>query len=525
MRLGIGLSLRFGAMGWRRGSIAALLLAIGALAVAGAATAAARDTYVDCRASTSTGAGTKADPVASLQDLGKARLGPGDRLLLRRGTSCQGTLRVRGAGTAGDPALVGGWGQGKKPQVAATGASGIELRNMSHVVLRGLAVTNPGDNTTKKRGVHVVVRSGVSSDVVVRNLNVHDVGGNLDKDAGGSGGIQADVLPNADAPGPVRFDGLRIVKNRINDVSRSGIFIVGTNDPDRPRATKVWPEASSGVVVRSNRVSHTAGDGIVPVGTEGALVTKNIVSDGNLAGRPLTDPAGMICNAGIWTFHANNTVIRNNEVFGMHLNGCDGTGYDIDYDQDGTVVEYNLSHDNEGGFMLLCTDDSPRVAEVRFNLSINDGHTFAESPCAATPGRTLDGIRMYNNTFYAPHADVFTPGLTTISKLFGPGDFRFANNIVVATETQPAKLPCGDFCDHNLFYGLPPSGTSAVTAKPVFVDPTLALPGRYAAGKGFRLKDRSPAIGAGIAIPDDGGRDYFGDPITGPPSLGMDQPG
>src|SRR5690606_17576091 len=108
-------------------------------------------------------------------------------------------------------------------------------------------------------------------------------------------------------------------------------------------------EASTGVRIRRNRIHRPAGDGIVTLGTDGARVRRNVVTEGNLAGRGLTDPQGMICNAGIWAFHANNTRIEHNLVSGMKFNGCDGSGYDIDYDQDGTVVQYNRSHDNEGG--------------------------------------------------------------------------------------------------------------------------------------------------------------------------------
>lgn len=45
-----------------------------------------------------------------------------------------------------------------------------------------------------------------------------------------------------------------------------------------------------------------------------------------------------------------------NEVYGNRLGGGDGQGLDVDINCNDTVVQYNYSHDNEGGFVLVCTD-------------------------------------------------------------------------------------------------------------------------------------------------------------------------
>ena len=186
-----------------------------------------------------------------------------------------------------------------------------------------------------------------------------------------------------------------------------------------------------------------------------------MVSGGNRAGHTLVRSQREICNAGIWTFHANSTLIQLNEVFGMNFNGCDGTGFDIDYDQDGTVVQFNYSHDNEGGFIAALHRRRPAPGRRPLQPLVNDGAHLPESPCkgAAGAGATLDGVRMYNNTFVAPTHNVFSPALVSLPALFSAGDFQFRNNIVVSTQSQLAPLPCGDNCSHNLFFGLPASGT------------------------------------------------------------------
>jgi len=320
-----------------------------------------------------------------------------------------------------------------------------------------------------------------------------------------------------------RFDGVQILDNRIEHVTRSGIFIAGSPGGVRPRAGTPWPEASTHVVVRGNRLAHLAGDGIVPTGTDGAVVERNVVVDGNAAGAPWNGPSP-VCNAGIWAFNANSTLIQFNDVSHMQFNGCDGTGYDVDYDQDRTIVQYNVSHDNAGGFILLCTDANPRVAEVRYNLSLDDAATLSDAPCAITSGNigSLDDVRFFDNTIVAarPVATLEDIPLTT---LFSPGDFVFANNVVVATTPQSVPLACGDHCTNNLFAGLPPSGTQAVVGDPRFVGSGGRVGGTPAGA--FRLRRDSPAIGAGVLLPGAPSYDFFGTrvPRDAPPSIGFAQ--
>jgi hypothetical protein len=442
-------------------------------------------------------------------------LRPGDRLLLRRGSRCAGTLTV-----ATPRVVVGAYGRGPCPRIDAQGAEAVLLRDVDRVVVQDLELTNAGPEA-RRRGVRVVVERGVARGITLRRLWIHDVDGDLAKGRNGSGGISLE----ATGPPPARFDGLRVLRNRIERVSRSGISMVGTLDPARPDADTPWPSASTRVRIARNRIDLVGGDGIVPRGTVGAVVAHNVVSRGNLRGSPLLGPTP-VCNAGIWTFHANRTQIRHNEVFGMESHDCDGTGFDVDYDQDGTVVEGNYSHDNEGGFILLCADDEPRHrAEVRFNLSVDDAATLSTVPCRAPYGRVgdLSGIRVTHNTVVAPRPRLVAEHFE-LPVLVGAGSLLFANNVVVATEPQTAPFPCGPNCTHNLFAGMPPAGEAAIEGPPGFLDPRRRGRGRLPVGRGFRVRARSPGVGAGLDL---GGapRDYFGRPVApGPPTVGFAAP-
>ena len=499
-----------------RRAIPILMAALAVACAATAASASAARTFVDCTAAPAGADGTRAHPLTTLADASSVPLEPGGAILLRRGTECAGTLALTGSGSKSRPALVSGYGDGARPRIAASGEDAVSLLNVSHVFVDRLEVANPGDGSGRKRGIHLVAAGRTVTGVTVRGNRIHDVGGNLDKDGGGSGGIQVDST----GPGTGRFRHLVIEDNRISDVSRSGIFVVGVSGGERPRASEPWPEASTGVRIRRNHIRRVAGDGIVTLGTDGARVRRNFVTKGNLAGRGLADPEGMICNAGIWAFHANNTLIERNVVTRMKFNGCDGSGYDIDYDQDGTVVQFNESYANEGGFMLLCTDDQPRSAEVRFNVSVNDGFSFNSSPCSR-PAGSYDGLRIYNNTIVGPDPGVAILGFDN-TQLYGPPSLDFFNNILAATEAGRG-FTCEPDCRNNLFFHMPAAGRDAVTGSPRFF---FKGPYRGTATPGkLGLRPSSPAIGAGAPIPRDVERDFFGTRIerAGKPDIGFFQ--
>ena len=475
---------------------------------------AATTRYVDCSAPTS-GDGSRLAPWNDLATANAAPLGPGDRLLLRRGTVCAGPLAPIAEGSEQQPVRIGAYGSGARPRVDATSEDAVLLRNTSFTIVRDLEVTNAGPEA-RRRGVHILADGQLVRGLTVRDLYIHDVDGDLAKDGFGSGGIQGDVANGG------RFDGLLIEKNRIEDVSRSGIFLpIGGGT--RPRSGEPWPEASTNVVVRGNRLTRLAGDGIVSLGTVGAVLEENVVSTGNLRGMSIYSGTP-VCNAGIWTFSANDTVIQRNEVFDMRFNGCDGNGFDVDYEQDGTIVQYNYSHDNEGGFILLCTDDRPRTAQVRFNLSVNDAWAVAQSPCAFPRIGGFDGIRFHNNTFIGPNPLLSFQNLRSDS-LLDTQNLDFRNNLFVADPPIARPFPCGAGCSNNLFFGMPAQGTDAITANPQLVAPSRSGNGRRRVGMGFRLRRGSPAIGAGVEVPDAVTQDYFGrtfDPAQ--PSIGMHQP-
>jgi hypothetical protein len=93
--------------------------------------------YVNRKTGNNANAGTR--PGSAWKTLAKASsatLAPGDRLLLKRGVSWRGSLRVAESGTLANPILVGAYGVGKRPRI--TGASSCVVLSGSYVVARQL---------------------------------------------------------------------------------------------------------------------------------------------------------------------------------------------------------------------------------------------------------------------------------------------------------------------------------------------------------------------------------------------------
>lgn len=365
--------------------------------------------YVDPAAGDDANAGTSAgQPWASLAMLDRT-FNPGDRILLRRGSVFDGTaaaLEFRGSGTAEHPIVVSAYGDGDLPQLNAAGLveNVVSLKNQEYITISNLEITNVdaafdssfalNASTNREKNLRAVNVSaqdfGIVRGIQIVDLYIHDINGNLA--AKWNGGIFFDVagqVADGELRGiPTKYDGVRIERNLLERVDRSGIKLVSSvwanqsavNDPSVP--LNWYP--STDVVVRDNQLRFMGGDAITVRDTDGTLI------EYNLARHSRYQNTGY--NAGIWPFQTTNTVIQYNEV--SHTHGVqDGQGLDTDHVSSYTVMQYNYSHDNEGGFMLLMNGFPHTAPTVRYNISQNDADkTFEFSRGTAA------GTMIYNNT-------------------------------------------------------------------------------------------------------------------------------
>lgn len=473
---------------------------------------------------------------ASLERVNAQTFHPGDEVRFAAGTVYQGQLRLRGSGRKYRPIVVGSYGQGAPPRIDGRGEARetVLLENVEYVHLRDLEITNTGrEREARRTGVRVVARDcGTLHDIRLTGLYIHDVNGSNVKADGGGYGIQ---WHNGGRETPSRFDGLLIENCRLVRTDRNGIC-GSSSYTDRRR----W-HPSLNVVIRNNVLEDIGGDAIVPIGCDGALVEANVVRG---ARRRCEDYA-----AGIWPWACDNTVIQCNDVSGVK-GLLDGQGYDSDWNCRNTIIQYNYSHDNEGGFLLICNKGGATMPYsvgnvgtiVRYNLSVNDGARLfhISGPCRQT--------KIYNNCFYVgPGRSVY--GVLATRWEDWPADTAFTNNIWYAAGEiawnfngrEPEKLttdlrnvpltevgPDVEFVfSHNAFFGqhsdARPPDEHAITA-----DPKLRAPGPVPSNRedetiaGYQLADDSPCIDAAMPVANPGRRDFYGNalPTEGPCDVG-----
>jgi hypothetical protein len=328
--------------------------------------------YVDSKSGDDRAPGTSAaDAWKTLEKVNGAAFHPGDRILFDSGETFVGQLAPSASGTMSAPIVFDRYGSGPKPKIDAGGRieDAVRLYNVQNIEVRNFEITNRGRAAAVRRGVHIFLDNfGTATHITVASLYIHDVNGingNGDN-AKDNGGI---IFRTVGDRVPSRFDGLTIERNIIHTVDRSAI---AASSYHFSRA-RWFP--SLHVVIRDNYVDDVGGDGIVPWATDNALIEHNIA-------RHCNHRAGSY-NAGIWPWSTDNSLFQLNEAAFTHTT-LDGEGFDSDYNSRNTLFQYNYSHDNDGGFMIICTpgkrDPRENIGNVgtviRLNISRND-HTRA----------------------------------------------------------------------------------------------------------------------------------------------------
>ncbi len=485
---------------------------------------ASAQTYYVCADGNDKNSGTsESEAWASLEKVSTERFMPGDSILFHTGDVWEGQLYPKGNGEEGNPITIASYGTGAKPLIMGDGSKGykaggaVSLYNQEYWTIRDIEVTNMGEDAAYRMGISVYCENMIGCGYTIENVTVHDVNGGVKdssvkqmNDNHWSGGIvlRAEVTAK-DKEG--YLDDILIENCEAYDLARTAITVVSNWNSPIALADNSY---ATNVVIRNNLVHNIDGDGIVACGTDGALVEHNVAYDTNmmsLKGNPAA-------NIGIWGLHSKNGVFRYNESYLCHTTH-DGYGYDVDGDCNNMTFEYNYSHDNDGGFILLVNYRNQDLT-VRYNISQNDhqfGIASAHFPNSPSSYWNLSG-KIYNNTIYSKERG------KKIMLMFGrPKHLEFYNNLIYAEADEVSEIPCSNpenlFRSNNLYY----FGNSASVPK---VDEENAIVGKnpklVAAGTGeigmdtldgYKLFEDSPCLGSGMNIENNGGLDYYGNKV------------
>lgn len=498
------------------------------------ATSASNTYYVDSKNGNDKNSGKSPSSAwKSLAKVNKTTFKPGDRILFKAGGVWNGELHPLGSGAQGKPIMIDRYGKGAKPLIQGGGRTrAIFLFNQEFWSIGNLEITNYAPQAAKgpRRGIEIAAenyKAGTKTDLVniaklrqirLHNLYIHDVNGEDIKDGNGSSAIHIVVLYGEK---PIKrattFDGITIENNVIDNVQRTGIMLNSAwssreqHDGDAVDPNRPWIPITN-VVIRGNKLTNIGGDGIVPHVTQGALVEKNKLDGFNRTSTGY--------NAGMWTYNGDFTLYQYNEVSGG-VSTRDGMAFDFDHGSRGIVYQYNFSHDNEGGTLLICNNQpggGVYDGVFRYNISQNDRYqTF--SICE---GSNAYNMQFYNNVFYVGEG-IQTDMLVSEG---GQTEVQLANNIFYNLGSGGYGAKSSWSYDHNVFYGnaVPSPDTipdpSMIAADPLFVRPGTAT--RIGDLSGYKLLADSPALAGGTRVVSRSIQDMWGNRTLAfsPPNLG-----
>ena len=503
----------------------------------------------------------------TLDKLVGIELQPGDRVLLESGSVFNGFIHLKDvSGTKENPIEITKYGGETKPIINGDGegvwyqdyvqpmdnsghrskgyvSSTVLLYDTDFIKINNLEITNKSDDFDYLResdkvsarmdrtGVAAIAKNGGTMEsIYLEDLYIHDINGNIQDKHMNNGGIQMNVSKpdNESETGIARYDDIVIRGCHVKDVSRAGIVMGYTYNHGKFNGAAIDDETvkkygHTNILIEENYVQNSGNDAICVMYSYRPLIQKN-VSD--RAGVDMLEYSYWqnFC-ATIWPWKCKDAVFQNNEAFDtIGQNNGDGQAWDIDW-SDGTVYQYNYSHNNGGGAMLICLNEAYNGV-FRYNISQNDLNsliTFQGNPLA----------KIYNNVFYVDGDRETRIHHPQPGKRGGQG--YLANNIFYNISTGNPNdewEPGNQQFTHNLYYGYdttPNSDKFAITEDPKFINPgssptsSIGKVHDISVFDGYKVKEDSPVINSGIYVAGGNDKDFFENIVGLVPDIGIQE--
>lgn len=406
------------------------------------------------------------DAFSSLLKVNELQINAGDKILLEKGSVfCGEFLHLNNVGSInGEPIEISSYGKGSAmPKIEADGSGiwyqdyGVELDFSGHIykgnvsssvllfdceniILKDIEITNKGKEKSKKEysAPHKIDRTGVAvvsknrgtlHKIMLSNLYIHDVNGNVYNKHMNNGGIYiTSFKPDSEEKtGVARYDSVTVENCFVKNVSRWGIA-VGYTYMHEKFASKLLSEetfkkyGNENIIICGNYVKCAGGDAITPMYALKPIVEHNVADSCafEMNDRVYVYPEkrmGKVA-AAIWPWKCKNALLRYNEAVDTKLNQ-DGMAYDAD-SGDGTVYEYNYSRLNEGGCVMFCLQQAVNNT-FKNNLSYDDlGGTIS-------PAKNPDAL-ICDNKFYV------RKGVPFKRKRMRNGKVTLKNNEIIIIE-------------------------------------------------------------------------------------------
>lgn len=498
-------------------------------------------TYVDCSASRS-GDGTKQAPLNNLDHLA-GHFGPGRQVLLKRGTTCEGTVIIDDSGTASKPTVLGAYGEGAAPVLDGQGSpthrrSAVEVDNQSHIIVQDLTVRGGWFSnvsveshdgyamqgiTVQRLTVEENAWQGGPNDVT-DNFWVMGVGGVVVMPCTASSTI-SDVLIDRVEASQQHYAGVQVGYHQLYPysdfeagIARDGYSVPTCFDEESPRYPYVSPKTGiQGAVISNSQLHDNDAMGAGIFGATDVLLRGNdLYRNGSGVGNPKNTMNG----TGAWWDTTENVTAEWNNAWGNRVGwtGNDGTGLDADRNTENSIIQNNYLHDNGGYGASVIAAYGDASATIRHNLIMNNGtHNPDASPdvmvstyaSRAEDGTTVtgqvDGLWIYGNTILRDEGRGKAAAIRLQSRYRTGTPISIVNNILSRgsggtiysfTGASAAEV---DVVSHNLVSSDGQFGPAEdIEGTPVFRS-TAREGMAWPTGAAFRLHPHSPGIDTATA--------------------------
>jgi len=515
--------------------------------------------FVDNLIGVDTNNGTAmATPFKSIAKINQLELKPSDSILFRRGGQWIGNFVPKGSGAKNKRIVIGAYGSGSAPILDAQGRISkgetisytIQLFNQEYIELRDLKIKNYAVSETPrayplknnityvyapKMGIYIEGRdSGTLHDIQLINLEISDVNGDMStKD---NGGVFVEITRDKNISKQVKsnFDGLYVEGCYIHNVDRTGWS--NRSVWDRRSLNSSWGETlangkihnwypNTNVVFRNNKFEKAGANALIVRVAKSPLVehcffTHNGIKGSGNASFPFN------CDDALFQYNEASYTYYNTEADGWdHKPDVDAGGFDSDWNCKNTIIQYNYSHHNGHGGILICNDGSSKTSFndgtiIRYNIFEDNGHHIVRN------SGTTTNTKIYNNVFFAGKTNDSVQLIYHKSWNGYPDKTEYKNNIFYSlgkgNRFEFTESTNNTF-EANTFFGNiknEPEDLAKSKKNPLFKS-AVTSGTQWKSYLRFLLKNESSDINQGVKIEGHPKEDFLGNPIKGNPDRGV----
>ena len=429
--------------------------------------------------------GSFQNPWQSINKLSTHSFLSGEQILFNRGEVYSGSESFTIQGTPTLPIIINAYGSGDKPHFIGSNSDQAVFRmvDCKGIEIRDLHFSSfyPSDVIAERYAIDISTSLGAGDLEYVHFYNV-----DFSNIKGGSGtdhmscGIYGLIPDENDAYQNTRWNDLLVDGCTFSNVDGVATFIKdqcnNISDVNVRGSLNYYPTEK--FVFQNNYGTNCYRNLLRINGCKGAIAQFNTMDT-------------TVVGSGIWPFASEDTLVQYNLFMHTRNPNADSFVCHFDYNCEGTLMQYNIGYDVDGGLVeLICASQYASSfqtdAVARYNLGIDVGFRNTENAAGILISGNVDGGKVYNNTIITYNK----PQYKGISfKNWGgawPSNNIIYNNVFYSLGTQATYhdqvrgLERGNVVTHNMYAGniSPPVAWNGqqVDQNPIIGDPKFINP-------------------------------------------------